>query len=69
MAIRCINVVQVVCDLCGKTIFLERWQDAAKLGWCAPCDGMFQWCPKCLEKERAKMFAEAAAAVGGEEKP
>lgn len=59
MAIKCIQLVQVICDDCGKSIFLEKWRDAAKLGWAAPIDGGMQKCPPCLEKYKDKIFAEA----------
>ena len=59
MAIKCINLVQVICDDCGKSILLENWQEASKLGWAAPIDGAVQQCPPCLEKYKDKIFAEA----------
>jgi len=59
MAIKCIHLVQVICDDCGKSIFLEGWRDASKLGWEAPCDGAIQRCPSCLEKYKDKLFAQA----------
>lgn len=39
----------VVCDDCRHCIVLDRWQDAAKLGWAAPCDGGVQKCPACVK--------------------
>ena len=59
MAIKCINLAQVICDDCGKSILLEKWQEAAKLGWAAPIDGAFQRCPVCSEKYIEKIFREA----------
>jgi len=32
MAIKCINLVQVICDDCGESIFLKTWQEAKHLG-------------------------------------
>ena len=62
MAIKCIQLVQVICDDCGKSIMLDKWQDASKLGWAAPIDGAFQRCPECSKKYINKFFQEAILA-------
>ena len=62
VAIKCINLIQVICDDCAKTIMLPRWQDAPKLGWIAPIDGAFQRCKECGEKHAERLFAEAKLA-------
>ena len=59
MAIKCINLVQVICDDCGDSIMLKTWQEAKHLGWAVPCDGAFQRCPSCSKKFTDKIFAEA----------
>jgi len=30
MAIKCIDLIQVICDDCGTYIMLNAWQDAAE---------------------------------------
>ena len=62
MALKYIHLTQVICDRCGKSIMLMRWQDATKLGWAAPIDGAVQHCPDCNEQHRSKLFAEAKLA-------
>ncbi len=59
MAIKCINLVQVICDDCGTSIMLDTWQAASKLGWDAPIDGAFQRCPVCSEKHTQALFRAA----------
>ena len=59
MAIKCIKLIQVICDVCGRSIMLDNWQDASKLGWAAPIDGAFQKCPECNKKYVDKIFQEA----------
>ena len=59
MAIKCINLVQVICDDCGESIFLKTWQEAKHLGWTVPIDGAFQSCPECSKKYTNKIFQEA----------
>ena len=62
MAIKCINLIQVICDDCGTSIMLETWQEAAKLDWAAPIDGAFQRCPKCTRKYVDGLYREAKLA-------
>lgn len=62
MSIKCINLVQVICDDCGDSIMLKTWQEAKHLGWCVPCDGAIQQCPKCLKIYKDKIFTEAKLA-------
>lgn len=69
MAIKCIQLVQVICDDCGKSIMLEKWQDARKLDWAAPIDGAFQRCPECSKKYKDKIFQEAKLAQIAKECP
>ena len=57
--IKCLELIQVICDGCGTSIMLDQWQDAAKLGWAAPIDGAFQRCPKCEEAHKDSIFQEA----------
>ena len=56
--IKGIQLIQIMCDSCRKSIFLEHWKDAAKLGWCVPIDGAFQKCPECTKKYKEKLFNE-----------
>ena len=62
MAIKCINLVQVICDDCGDSIMLKTWQEAKHLGWAFPCAGAHQQCPPCFEKYKNKIFADAKLA-------
>jgi len=57
--IRVIETQIVICDKCGKTIAIPKWQDVSRYGWCVPPDGAFQWCPKCLKLYKQKRFEEA----------
>ena len=59
MAIKVISLNQVICDDCGKSIMLEKWRDATKLGWAVPNDGAFQKCDVCADKYKEKIFREA----------
>lgn len=49
MAIHISEMCLVTCDKCPAYIIIPRWQDASKLGWSAPIDGAFQWCPGCTK--------------------
>ena len=62
MAIKCFNLTQVICDDCGKSVILEKWRDAAKLGWAVPNDGAFQRCLKCTEAHKNRLFQDAKIA-------
>lgn len=57
--IKCLQLIQVICDDCGTSIMLKRWQDATKLGWAAPIDGAFQKCPRCAKKYIGMIFQQA----------
>jgi len=48
--IKCLNLVQVICDDCGETVILKTWQSAKLLGWVVPNDGALQRCPLCSKK-------------------
>lgn len=69
MAIKCINLVQVICDDCDDSIMLKTWQEAKHLGWAVPIDGAFQRCPKCTKAYTNKIFAEAKLAKIAKECP
>jgi len=69
MAIKCIQLTQVICDGCGTSIFIKKWQDARKLDWTAPIDGAFQKCPECTKKYTDKIFREAKLAKIAQECP
>jgi len=56
--IKCLQLIQVICDDCGTSIMLDKWQDAAKLEWTVPIDGAFQKCPKCTKKYISEVFRE-----------
>jgi len=62
MAIKCINLTQVICDDYGESILLVNWQDARKLEWTAPNDGAFQRCPSCSKKYKEEIFRQGKLA-------
>ena len=69
MAVKVISLAQVICDDCGKSIMLESWRDAAKLGWAVPNDGAFQKCNVCIVKYKEKIFREAKLAEIADKRP
>ncbi len=51
MSLKQATVTEVSCDEqgCLEVLYLQRWQDASKFGWCCPNDGGLHRCPKCQE--------------------
>lgn len=64
LSIKHIEVAEVGCERCDKTIVVHKWTDARNHGWAVPCDGHLQLCPACVQFEKGVLSATAVNASG-----